>query len=70
MVSCNFDKKFYIPILIFVKFTSEADWLKNAMTFLKWNNGVQYHEWGTGAIFEKSNENSNYRQIMLPINLL
>ena len=35
MVSCNFDKKFYIPIMNLVKYTSGADRLKHAMTFFK-----------------------------------
>ena len=69
MVSCNFVKKFYVPIMILVKFTSGADLLKHAMTFFKWNYRVQYHECGTWAILKKSNENSNYRQNMWPINL-
>ena len=39
--------------------------------FFKWNNRVRYHKWGTGTIFKKyyCNDNLNYRQNMLPINL-
>ena len=33
MVSCNFDKTFYIPIMILVKFTSRAGRLKHAAFF-------------------------------------
>ena len=40
MVSCNFDKKFYIPIMILVKFTSGADQLKHAMTL---NEIIEYN---------------------------
>ena len=68
MVSCNFDKKFYTLIMILVKFTSGAYRLKHAMTFLyeiiEYN--ITNEEPGQ---FKKRNENSNYRQNMLPINL-
>ena len=41
MVSCNFDQKFYIPIMILVKFTSGAYRLKHAMFFL--NEIIEYN---------------------------
>ena len=45
MVSCNFNKKFYIPIMILVKFTSGAYRLKLAMTVftLYLNEIIEYN---------------------------
>ena len=36
--------------------------------FLKWNNRVWYHEWGTSVILKKINH-WNYTQNSLPINV-
>ena len=45
MVSCNFNKKFYIPIMILVQFTSGADRLKHAMTFFNEIIGVNFDDY-------------------------